>query len=186
MTSDRNRVCPVELAGSLDSRLRRVLQNPHKILSPFVREGMSVLEVGCGPGFFSVELASRVGKTGTVVCADIQEGMLQRLKERIAGTQLEQRIQLVKCEVDSINVSGEFDFVLLFYMVHEVPKKDRFFRQLRSLLKANGSILLVEPKLFHVSKEEFRRTTQLANEAGFVPTPGPKLAFSWSAILTIT
>jgi hypothetical protein len=52
MKEDKNRVCPVELAGSLDNRFRRWIQNPYKILSPYVKEGMKVLDVGCGPRFF--------------------------------------------------------------------------------------------------------------------------------------
>jgi 2-polyprenyl-3-methyl-5-hydroxy-6-metoxy-1,4-benzoquinol methylase len=52
MESERNRVCPVELAHSLDNTLRRWLQNPKNILAPYIQEGMTVLDVGCGPGFF--------------------------------------------------------------------------------------------------------------------------------------
>ena len=57
MTEKKERICPVEQANSLDSNLRRWLQNPNKILSPYAKEGMKVLDVGCGPGFFSIELA---------------------------------------------------------------------------------------------------------------------------------
>ena len=70
-------VCPAALAGSLDNRIRRWFQNPQKILSPYIKEGMTVLDIGCGPGFFSVEIAHLVGKTGRVIAADLQEGMLQ-------------------------------------------------------------------------------------------------------------
>ncbi len=184
MATEKTRVCPVECSGSLDNQLRRWLQNPNKILAPFVREGMSVLEVGCGPGFFSLELARLVGESGNVVSADLQEGMLEKVRERVMGTGLEKRIHLVKCDQDRINVSGTFDFVLLFYMVHEVPRKDLFFQQLKPLLKPDGRILLVEPKLFHVSAQEFKRTTQLAEDNGFVVSSGPKLTLSWSAILS--
>jgi hypothetical protein len=60
----KNRVCPVERAGSLDNRFRRLLQNPRKILGPYIEEGMTVLDLGCGPGFFSIEIAQMVGKSG--------------------------------------------------------------------------------------------------------------------------
>jgi ubiquinone/menaquinone biosynthesis C-methylase UbiE len=69
-------VCPVERAGSLDSKIRRWLQNPQKILVPYVREEMTVLDIGCGPGLFSVEMARMVGKSGRVIAVDLQEGML--------------------------------------------------------------------------------------------------------------
>ena len=183
MDNERNRVCPVELASSLDSKLRRWLQNPRDIVAPFVKEGMKVLDVGCGPGFFSVELAKLVGATGRVISADLQEGMLQELARKIKGTILESRIRTVQCQRNKINVSDDVDFILAFYMVHEVPDKSAFFEQLRSVLKKNGRFLLVEPKLFHVSREEFQSTLGIAEKAGFTVAQGPRLLLSWSAIL---
>ncbi|NTV47311.1 MAG: class I SAM-dependent methyltransferase, partial [Chlorobiales bacterium] len=123
MNNGRQRVCPVERAGSLDSRIRRWLQDPKKILSPYVKDGMTVLDVGCGPGFFSTGMAQLVGKSGRVIAADLQEGMLQKIRDKISGTELEDRITLHKCEETRIGVSEPVDFVLLFYMVHEVPNK---------------------------------------------------------------
>ena len=79
MDNERNRVCPVELANSLDSKIRSLIQNPRKILKPYIKEGMKVLDIGCGPGFFSVAIAEMVGKNGKVIAADMQEGMLQKL-----------------------------------------------------------------------------------------------------------
>ena len=184
MVNERNRVCPVELADSLDSRLRRWLQNPRKILSPYVKEGMTVLDVGCGPGFFSVELANLVGPGGKVISADLQEGMLQKLGDKISGTVLEQRIKLVKCEKDRINASERIDFALAFYMVHEVPDKEKFFGELISILNEGGMVLIVEPKLFHVSKKDFEITLNQAQSAGFIINKTPGLTLSWSAVLT--
>jgi ubiquinone/menaquinone biosynthesis C-methylase UbiE len=183
MDNERTRVCPVELASSLDNKVRRWLQNPHGILAPFVKEGMKVLDVGCGPGFFSVELAKLVGATGRVISADLQEGMLQELHRKIKGTILEPRITTVQCQQDRINVSEDVDFILAFYMVHEVPDKAALFRQLRAVLKKNGRFLLVEPKMFHVSKKDFESTLKVAEKAGFAITQGPKLFLSWSAVL---
>jgi ubiquinone/menaquinone biosynthesis C-methylase UbiE len=183
MDDERNRVCPVELASSLDSKVRRWLQNPNDILAPFVKEGMKVLDVGCGPGFFSIELAKLVGATGRVISADLQEGMLSELRRKIRGTILEPRITTVQCQRDKVNVSEDVDFILAFYMVHEVPDKAALFQQLRSVLKKDGRLLLVEPKLFHVSREEFQSTLRIAGTVGFTATRGPKLLFSWSALL---
>lgn len=44
--SDKNRVCPVELAGGLDNKIRRLFQNPYKILKPYIEPGMKVFELG--------------------------------------------------------------------------------------------------------------------------------------------
>src|SRR5690606_36681330 len=83
------RVCPVACAGTLDGVFRRWLQSPRRILSPYIREGMTVLDFGCGPGFFTVTMAELVGPTGHVIAADLQEGMLDLLESRIRGSRLE-------------------------------------------------------------------------------------------------
>ena len=89
MLDDRNnRVCPVERAGILDHRIRRWLQDPQEILRPYIEEGMTVLDIGCGPGFFSIDMAQRVGRSGRVIASDLQEGMLQKLRGKIQGTEL--------------------------------------------------------------------------------------------------
>jgi ubiquinone/menaquinone biosynthesis C-methylase UbiE len=185
MNEDQNRVCPVELANSLDNKIRRWLQNPQKILSPYVKEGMKVLDVGCGPGFFSVELAKMVGAYGKVSSVDLQEGMLQKLRDKIYGTPLEQIIQLIKCEKDKVVIPEKVDFILAFYMVHEVPDKDRLFATLKNFLNERGEFLIVEPKLFHVSKKEFASTISKAVVAGFKAAEGPRLPFSFSSILRV-
>ena len=78
-----DRVCPVERAGTLDSTFRRWLQNPEKILRPYLREGMTAVDLGCGPGFFTVDMAIIVGDTGRVIGSDLQEGMLRKLADKI-------------------------------------------------------------------------------------------------------
>ncbi|RPH80470.1 MAG: class I SAM-dependent methyltransferase [Nitrospiraceae bacterium] len=183
MKRERNRVCPVELASSLDSRIRRWLQNPRDILAPFIREGMTVLDIGCGPGFFSIPMAKMVGPSGKVISADVQEGMLEELGKKIAGTELERRITPIRCDQNKINISEKVDFILAFYMVHEVPDKNSFFKQLKDVLNERGQILLIEPKLFHVSRKAFELTTRVAENNGFKKYQGPTLCFSWSSVL---
>lgn len=183
MRRDRNSVCPVERAGALTIGLRRWLQSPEKILSRYIREGMTVLDVGCGPGYFTVPMARMVGKTGRVIAVDLQDAMLQKLDAGLQGTGLEERVLPVKCEADDLNAPAGIDFALAFWMVHEVPDKVRFFRQLKAVLNQNAQVLLAEPKMFHVSHEEFQATTAIAEQAGFQVAPGPRVRFSWSAIL---
>jgi SAM-dependent methyltransferase len=89
----------------------------------------------------------------------------------------------VHCDQNSVNVSDNVDFILAFYMVHEVPDKNSFFQQLKVLLNQGGRFLLVEPKLFHVSRTEFEQTIRIAETKGFKVYPGPAVVFSWSALL---
>ncbi len=182
MSNERNRVCPVELAGSLDNRLRRWLQDPQKILKPYIKEGMTVLDLGCGPGFFSIDLARLVGKSGRVIASDLQEGMLQKLRDKIQGTELEERITLHRCAVNKIGVLEDVDFVLAFYMVHEIPNQEGFLNEIKSILKSDGQLFIVEPP-FHVSKTTFEEMVKKAKDAGFTPVERPRVLFSKTVIL---
>lgn len=182
MSADKNRVCPVGLAGSLDSRMRRWLQNPERILKPYVREGMTALDMGCGPGFFSIELAVLVGPSGHVIACDLQPGMLEKLGAKIRGTDLARRITLHPCEADRICVTEKVDFVLAFYVMHELPDHRAFFEEMASLLNPGGQLFIVEPPL-HVSRAAFEETLRQATAAGFSVESRPKLPFNKAAIL---
>jgi len=182
MSKRNSRVCPVRRAGSLDSRIRRWIQDPRRILGPYIEEGMTVLDMGCGPGFFSSDMARMVGESGQVIATDLQEGMLQKLRKKIQGTELEKRIILHKCEGDEIGVSEDVDFVLAFYMVHEVPDQEKLFNEIKSILKPNGQVFIVEPP-FHVSKAAFEQTVRLAQNVGFTPVERPKVFMGKTVIL---
>jgi ubiquinone/menaquinone biosynthesis C-methylase UbiE len=97
VSAGKNRVCPVTIASSLDSSIRRWLLDPRKILGPYIKKGMTALDVGCCPGFFSFDLAQMVGKSGRIIASDLQEKMLQKLKlnKKIQGTELEERIYTI-------------------------------------------------------------------------------------------
>lgn len=170
---DKNRVCPVEKAGSLDTSLRRLFQNPRKILSPFIKEGMTVMDFGCGPGYFTIDMAQMVGKAGQVIAADLQEGMLNKVRDKIQDTELEKRIILHKCEEDKIGIEEKVGFVLAFYVVHEIPDQGAFFRELGSVLQPGAEVLIVEPP-FHVSKSGFTEMIRKAEGSGLKLKEGPK------------
>lgn len=184
-TETTSKTCPVEIAGGLDNSIRRFLQNPQKLLKPFIHEGMTVLDIGCGPGFFSVEIAKLLGDSGKVIAADLQEGMLEKVNKKIRGTKLEQRIELHKCMSNKIGVVEKVDFILAFYMIHEVQDPDKLFNELKSILKPNGRIYIIEPKI-HVSGKSFDEMTLKLEALGFTIIERPKVFFSRTVLLTIT
>jgi ubiquinone/menaquinone biosynthesis C-methylase UbiE len=184
MVADReHRVCPVEAAGSLDNRIRRWLQNPRRLLRAYVREGMTVLDLGCGPGFFTLGMAQMVGPSGRVIAADLQDAMLRIVKAKIRGTELENRVTLHKCDESSIGLSESVDFILAFYMVHEVQGLRDLFAELATILRPGGTVLVVEPPL-HVSKKAFEATITIANETGLMDLERPRMFPNKAALLT--
>jgi ubiquinone/menaquinone biosynthesis C-methylase UbiE len=182
MDSVEKRVCPVEHAGSLDIFFRRWLQNPVKILNGLVRQGMTVMDYGCGPGFFTLDMAQMVGGTGKVIAVDLQKGMLAKLETKLGQSDLKDRIQMHQCPTDGIGLSEKIDFALAFYVLHEIPDQGAYFRELATLVRPQGQVLIVEPP-FHVSRAAFQKTLSRAQNAGFTILDGPKVLLSKTAVL---
>ena len=179
---DKNRVCPVEVAGGLDNFLRRIYQNPKKILNGYIRKGMTVIDYGCGPGFFTMEIAKMLNNSGKVIAADLQEGMLDIVRKKITKSGFKNIIELHKCGENNTGIKEKADFVFAFYVVHEVPNHDNFFNEIYSLLNAGGKFYIVEPK-FHVSKKEFERMINKLTEIGFEIIEKPKVFFSRAVLM---
>jgi ubiquinone/menaquinone biosynthesis C-methylase UbiE len=176
-------VCPARYSGGLDNPLRRFFQDPHKIVGPFLKQGMTVLDLGCGPGYFSVEIAKMVGESGRVIAADLQQEMLEKIRRKITGTDLERRIDLRKCMVDTISISEKVDFIFAFYMIHEVPEKDNLYRELKAILKPGGTLFISEPKL-HVTGKSFHEMISGLEKTGFSISQRPELFFSRTVLFT--
>ena len=149
--------------------IRRLLENPLAILGPFVREGMTVLEIGPGMGYYSLPLARMVGKSGRVVCVDIQEKMLRGLRRRAIKADLIDRITPVLASQDSLGLAAHqstIDFAFLFAVVHEVPDKGKFFEAVYRTMKPDGTLLFSEPN-GHVKEGDFQKSVELASSKGF-------------------
>jgi ubiquinone/menaquinone biosynthesis C-methylase UbiE len=161
-------ICPWWMGYLLISPLRRLMQDPHKLLAPFVRAGMTVLEPGPGMGFFTLELARLVGPAGRVVAVDVQPKMLEALMRRARKAGLAERIVCREPRGKSLAVddlSQTVDFVLAMAVVHELPDAALFFRESFAALRPGGTLLLAEPS-GHVDKAAWQRTLHLADEAG--------------------
>ncbi len=182
MTNEPAGVCPWQHAWFLDNWVRRAVQNPDKIIGAYVEEGQTVLDLGCGPGMFSLAMARMVGEGGKVISVDIQEEMLQILRQKSERAGLNSRIVLHKSQTGLIGISEKVDFALAFYMVHEVSDRAGFLSEVASLLKYRGRFLIVEPK-FHVSKSSFEETVAVAESTGLRWISQPKVLFSRAALL---
>jgi len=180
-----HKVCPWWMGYVLACPILRPGQNPGKILSPYVREGMTTLEPGPGMGFFTLELARRVGGSGRVIAVDIQPRMLERLKRRAAKQGLLERVETRLAHPDSLGIedlSGKVDFVLAFAMVHEMPSAEGFFRQASAAMKAGAILLFSEPK-GHVKPPAFEANIETARRFGLCVVEKPQVSMSHAALL---
>lgn len=170
-------VCPWWFSFFLDNLLRPRFHDPEKILSPYVKEGNVAADIGCGPGYFSPTMARLVGESGRVVCIDLQRKMLDRARWNAERAGMANRMEFRQCSSDSLMLSEKLDFALTFWMVHEVPDPESFFRQIYDALKPGGRYLLVEPKM-HVTRAKFERQCAIAGAVGFVPAGDPMVSLS--------
>jgi len=177
-----NRICPWWLCFTFDNPLRRLIHNPEALLSPYVQTGSTVIDVGAGMGYFSIPLARLVGPEGHVTAIDIQDKMLTALANRARKFGVSNRIKSYLASSDSLGRHPKADFILAFWMVHEVPDQRAFLKEISDLLASAGRFLLAEP-VFHVSGKSFLRILQTADETGFIIKDRPKIRFSHSVLL---
>ena len=181
----RERVCPWWLCFTFDNVFRTLFHDPEQILRPYVHEGNAALDIGPGMGYFTIPMARMVGENGRVIAADIQERMLAGIKKRAVRSGLQDRIIVHLCSSHTFGLNGTFDFILAFWMLHEVPDKNRFLAELFSLLKDNGNFLLAEPKI-HTTKANFEETVRMTSQAGFTLSQNPEIFLSRCALFRKT
>jgi ubiquinone/menaquinone biosynthesis C-methylase UbiE len=169
----------------LASPIRRLYQNPEKIVEPYVKSGMTVLEVGPGMGFFTLPMARIVGENGLIICTDIQEKMLIELSRRTKRAGLAKQVTTRLATADSLGVndfSGQVDFTLAFAVVHEVPNHEMLFGDIHKSMKAKGVLLICEPT-GHVTPEEFEKMVTLTKSVRFEELSRPNVKRSISILL---
>jgi len=171
------RVCPAECAGWLSSSWRKVVHNPARILRGLIKAGDTVVDIGCGPGFFSLPMAEAVGEDGLVIAVDLQPAMLEKLKMRAQEAGLVSRIRLHQCTAATIGLQANADFVLAFYVLHEVPDQPNLLAEVHEILQDGGRFLLVEP-WGYVSAAEYRHSVAAAAAAGLRPVSRIRVPFS--------
>jgi ubiquinone/menaquinone biosynthesis C-methylase UbiE len=176
-------VCPWWCCYTFDNFLRKLFHDPEKILHPYVAEGNLVLDIGPGMGYFSIPLARMVGEGGKVVAADVQPEMLKVLQKRAKKAGVEHQIVPHLCKNDSLGLNTRVDFILAFWVVHEMPDQLVLFKEIRSLLKPSGTLLLAEP-ILHVNQPMYEETIKKAESVGFVLKEKPKISLSRSALFT--
>jgi len=183
--AESHQVCPWWVGYLMASPVRRILYQPARVLAPYVRPGMVVLEPGPGMGFFTLELARLVGQSGRVVAVDVQSRMLDSLRRRADRAGILDRIDLRLASKESLGVgdlAGKVDFTLAFAVVHELPSAAAFYREAALVSKPGSRLLLAEPR-GHVTSDLFATELRAARDAGFMTLERPALKSGHSALL---
>jgi len=109
-----------------------------------VKPGMTVCDMGCGNGFYALQLAKMVGPQGRVLAVDIQAEMLELLKRRAAEQGIENVVPILGTVVDPKLPAGEVDLILCVDVYHEFSHPEHMLQAMRRSLKSDGVIALLE------------------------------------------
>lgn len=178
-------VCPWWLGPLLVSPLRRLFESPERLLSPHVKPGMTVLEPGCGMGYFSLPLARLVGPDGKVICVDVQPRMIEGLRRRARRAGLLDRIEARVCTSGDLGLSawsGRIDLAVAIHTVHEVGDEGAFLGQVAAALRPGGTLLILELR-GHVGRDAFEATLRTAAGLGLVEKDRPAARRKLAALL---
>lgn len=132
-------------AGWLTRPTREEEEEPLKLLKSLnIQPGQTVCDFGCGNGFHSLQLAKRVGPTGSVHAIDIQPEMLEMLKDRAGPRGLANIKPVLATDEDSGLAAATYDMVLMVDVYHELSNPAEILAAVRKSLKPEGRLVLVE------------------------------------------
>ena len=138
---ERGKVFPAEKARSLLNPARRLVQSPRRTIGAIgLHAGALVLEIGCGPGFFSPTLVRAVDG-GQAVLLDLQMEMLEMARER-AGT-----AACVQASGARLPFAAEcFDAVFIATVLGEIPDQAGCIADARRILRPGGTLAIAETR----------------------------------------
>jgi ubiquinone/menaquinone biosynthesis C-methylase UbiE len=139
------RACPYSWRWILDNLPRRVVHPLRSTVDGFhINRGRTVLELGPGTGYFTVEVASRLGPEGRLVCVDIQPKMIAALRRRLQREAVTNALPLVGNALALPLAGRSLDCAFLVTVLGEVPDRLKALAELRRVLKPGGVLSITE------------------------------------------
>jgi predicted methyltransferase len=147
--SGREYAWPMGLGGApwLDREERETEEAPTRALAIMnVTPGSAVADIGAGSGYFTERLARLVGPAGKVYAADIQAGMLDLIRARLARERITNVSLILSAPADPKLPAASVDLALMVDVYHELHDPQAMLAHLRDALKPGGRLVLVEYK----------------------------------------
>ncbi|MDT8389532.1 MAG: class I SAM-dependent methyltransferase [Lentisphaeria bacterium] len=137
-------VFPPKYAFTLLLPLRNIFLSPGKLIKRLeLQESHTVLEIGPGPGYFSVPVARHL-RQGTLVLLDLQQEMLDMCRRRLEKRGIA-NVEYVMTDGASLGLeANRFDRVFMVTVIGEVANKDSYLREIHSILKEDGILSISE------------------------------------------
>jgi len=109
-----------------------------------IARGMTVADIGAGEGYYTIRLATRVGKDGRVVAQDIVPAVRDALAERVTREALDNVSVKLGEPADPKLPENSFDRILMVHMYHEIGEPYEFLWRMRPALRPGGRVVVVD------------------------------------------
>ena len=157
--------CPYAVAWLVDNPLRRRYMRP--VLDRVgIQPGDRVLELGPGPGAFTIEASRRTEPGGALVAVDVQPKMIAAVDRKVREAGLTNVETHVASAYDLPLEEGSVDRAFMVTVLPEIPDRQRALAELRRVLKPGG-VLSVTEELMDPDYPLARTTIRWVEEAGF-------------------
>jgi FkbM family methyltransferase len=169
-----------DLADRLMSDERRRMQDPRLIVNQLgLRPGMVIADLGCGPGFFTIPIALKLGDAGRVYAVDSSPEMLNHLTRNIRESHISENIvRVVQADVSHTSIpSRSIDLVFFSDILHDIEDRLGFLTEVKRISKTRAAVVDIDwlkvktdfgpPLKIRLSEEEARK---IMATNGFVVT----------------
>ncbi len=184
--------------GYDESRIVKSYQRRAQLLvinRPRIERGMNILDLGCGTGKGSLDIASMLEGTGRVVGLDLSKKMIEQARQHLAKTNYN-NVEFQVGSASSLSYDSNFDLILSTNAFHHFEQKGDIFNKVWKSLKHNGVFMIQDicddyllmrivdlagkiGEKAHVGSTSLRQLRSLFLSSGFVDVEVEKLKLSW-------
>ena len=121
-------------------------RNPYKLLKAAgLKPGQKVLEVGCGPGFFTIPAAKIVGEEGVVYAADVHPLAIERAKGKIEREGMKNVKPMLANVSDTELPDRSIDLAFIFGLRYIASELENAIAEMHRILKPRGVLSFEDP-----------------------------------------
>lgn len=135
----QNQEMNFKMMSFIHETLYGLFRDPEKALNAAgLGSGQNVLEVGCGPGFFTLPAARIVGETGSVLALDVNPFAVEHVRQKIEAAGVTNARTLLANAAQTNLPDQSFDLAFLFGLARPIGDRDKMWSELHRLLKPAG------------------------------------------------
>jgi len=141
------------MAAIMESRLRYKFFGPQKIVEGAgIKEGMKVLEVGCGTGFFTIKASQLIGENGLLISMDMSPLSVEMVTKKVDKANIK-NVKVIKGDALDTKLDEACLDVIFIFGVIPAPMlpMDKLLSEMHRILKPNGVMAVWPPSWVHHS-----------------------------------